>query len=204
MCPPEKRPAVFPRIAALLLLFCLLPLLLAACGREEPQSRSVSVEIGGQSALVTFPPGTLSEGTISTDRGSYTFSYAPNGQLTVTYPDGRSYTLTYRDGALAVHVDYDAAQLEQEGYLAGISLVWGIERAMDDAGGRSRSGPSPVLAFVLMALGAWNLLAPKSAWWISRGWWYRNAQPSDLALGFYRVAGVLLLAAGLICALAAL
>lgn len=173
MCPPEKRPAVFPRIAALLLLFCLLPLLLAACGREEPQSRSVSVEIGGQSALVTFPPGTLSEGTISTDRGSYTFSYAPNGQLTVTYP-------------------------------AGISLVWGIERAMDDAGGRSRSGPSPVLAFVLMALGAWNLLAPKSAWWISRGWWYRNAQPSDLALGFYRVAGVLLLGAGVLCALAAL
>lgn len=101
MCPPEKRPAVFPRIAALLLLFCMLPLLFAA-------------------------------------------------------------------------------------------------------GGRSRSGPSPVLAFVLMALGAWNLLAPKSAWWISRGWWYRNAQPSDLALGFYRVTGVLLLGAGLICAQAAL
>ena len=35
MCPPEKRPAVFPRIAALLLLFCLIPLLLAACGRDQ-------------------------------------------------------------------------------------------------------------------------------------------------------------------------
>ena len=60
------------------------------------------------------------------------------------------------------------------------------------------------ISLLLLGLGAWNLFAPKSAWWLARGWWYKNAEPSDLAIAAYRIGGVCLLIAGVICAIAAL
>lgn len=115
------------------------------------------------------------------------------------------YEQTNISGGIATPADYDGAERSAKGYLDGFSLVWGIEGAADQARNtRSGGGPSPFLALLLLGLGAWNLFAPKSAWWLARGWWYKNAEPSDLAIAAYRIGGVCLLIAGVICAIAAL
>ena len=71
-------------------------------------------------------------------------------------PDGYVYTQRNVNGAIATPVDYDAAAVEARGYIDGFSLVWGIGSAMESAAGNRRGGPSPRLAVLLLALGAWG------------------------------------------------
>ena len=61
-----------------------------------------------------------------------------------------------------------------------------------------------LLAIALLALGAWNTFAPRTAWYLSRGWQFKNAEPSELALGMHVLSGVVLLIAGAICLLSAI
>lgn len=98
----------------------------------------------------------------------------------------------------------DSKAIKEQGYIDGFSLVWGIERAMDARNSHGRGLASPFLAFVLIIIGAWYTFAPRSAWWLARGWWYKNAEPSNLAIGFYRIGGCLLILIGIICAIAAI
>ena len=51
---------------------------------------------------------------------------------------------------------------------------------------------------LLIALGAFNALAPKAAWYLSHGWRYKNAEPSEAALFFSRAGGVVLIFFGII------
>lgn len=191
-----KRFCVF--VTTVLLLFAL-----SACGKEPEQPAPQAIEIAGQQGTITFEPGNRSAGTILLESGSYSFSYDRNGTLTVTYPDGYLYTQTNINGGYGTPPDYDAAEREAKGYPDGLSLAWGIERAMKQDSRGGRGSATPLLAVCLLGLGAWNLFAPRSAWWLGWGWRYRNAEPSDLAIGLYRVGGGILIFAGIICAIAA-
>lgn len=182
---------------------CLLAL--SACAAPAPEAKVETVSVDGVTLTVTFDPGTLSAGTIQTEQGQYTFRYDSQETIVIQYPDGYVYEQTDMGGGIATPAEYDAAERIAKGYLDGFSLVWGIEGAADQARNtRAGGGPSPFLALLLLGLGAWNLFAPKSAWWLARGWWYKNAEPSDLAIAAYRIGGVCLLFAGVICAIAAL
>ena len=184
-------------------LLCLL--LFSACAAPASEAKVETVSVDGVTLTVTFDPGTLSAGTIQTEHGQYTFRYESPDTIVIQYPDGYVYEQTNISGGIATPADYDGAERIAKGYLDGFSLVWGIEGAADQARNtRAGSGPSPFLALLLLGLGAWNLFAPKSAWWLARGWWYKNAEPSDLAIAAYRIGGVCLLIAGVICAIAAL
>lgn len=184
-------------------LLCLL--LFSACAAPASEAKVETVSVDGATLAVTFDPGTLSAGTIQTEHGQYTFRYESPDTIVIQYPDGYVYEQTNISGGIATPADYDGAERIAKGYLDGFSLVWGIEGAADQARNtRAGSGPSPFLALLLLGLGAWNLFAPKSAWWLARGWWYKNAEPSDLAIAAYRIGGVCLLIAGVICAIAAL
>ena len=164
---------------------CLLAL--SACAAPAPEAKVETVSVDGVTLTVTFDPGPLSAGTIQTEQ------------------EGKIARISLMGGGIATPAEYDAAERIAKGYLDGFSLVWGIEGAADQArNARAGGGPSPFLALLLLGLGAWNLFAPKSAWWLARGWWYKNAAPSDLAIAAYRIGGVGLLVAGVICALAAL
>ena len=50
---------------------------------------------------------------------------------------------------------------------------------------------------LLAALGAVYTFAPHAAWSLSRGWWYKNAEPSDAALILARISGVIMIVLGL-------
>lgn len=189
-----------------IIAYTLLGLLLfSACAAPASEAKVETVSVDGATLTVTFDPGTLSAGVIQTEHGQYTFRYESPETIVIQYPDGYVYEQTNISGGIATPADYDGAERSAKGYLDGFSLVWGIEGAADQARNtRAGSGPSPFLALLLLGLGAWNLFAPKSAWWLARGWWYKNAEPSDLAIAAYRIGGVCLLIAGVICAIAAL
>lgn len=53
-------------------------------------------------------------------------------------------------------------------------------------------------ALILILLGLLNLLKPEVSWYLSDGWKFKDAEPSDLALGLARVVGVIMIIVGLI------
>ena len=174
-----------------------------ACSKEAAKSLLEEIEISGQTGTIIFDENTYSSGTITMENGEYRFIYDISGMITITYPDGYVYTQKNTNGAIATPADYNVFDIEAKGYIDGFSLVWGIESAMDHQNNGNSNSASPLLAIILIGLGTWNLLAPQTAWWLARGWWYKNAEPSDMAIGFYRVTGGLLVFIGIICVFAA-
>ena len=57
---------------------------------------------------------------------------------------------------------------------------------------------SVLLLLVLLGIGIFSAAYPYGAWYLERGWYYKDAEPSDAALLFNRVVGILLLAGALI------
>ncbi|MGN0250750.1 MAG: DUF6199 family natural product biosynthesis protein [Oliverpabstia sp.] len=47
-------------------------------------------------------------------------------------------------------------------------------------------------------MGAFNTAAPSVAWYLEYGWRYKNAEPSDLALGLNRVGGIIAIIVGIL------
>lgn len=193
------------RLTAIFLML-LLAVALVACGSErEPVSKEVTLNIGGQTMTVTFEPDNISAGTIQSPKGRYSFAYDYNGKLKITYPDGSSCTYWNGGGVGGVSAspDFDPTS---KGYPDGMTMAWGIEHAMDLAqGGPKRNGgPNPLIAIFLLAVGALNAFSPRTAWYLSRGWQFKDAEPSEAALTLYGLGGVILLIAGVICLLAAI
>ena len=46
-------------------------------------------------------------------------------------------------------------------------------------------------AVFVAAIGVFNIVSPYTAWYLEYGWRYKNAEPSDIALGLNRVVGVI-------------
>ena len=42
---------------------------------------------------------------------------------------------------------------------------------------------------LLIAIGLWAVISPRSAWYVCFGWQYKDAEPSDEALYVFRVVG---------------
>ncbi len=61
-----------------------------------------------------------------------------------------------------------------------------------------RSEKSVLLFLVLLILGLFSLFYPYGVWYLERGWYYKDAEPSEAALIFNRVVDILLLAGALI------
>lgn len=51
---------------------------------------------------------------------------------------------------------------------------------------------------ILAAAGVFYIVSPYKAWYLEYGWRYNNAEPSDLALGFNQVVGVIAVIAAVI------
>ena len=183
------------------IVLLILVLLCSACGAEkEPESKSLSTQIDGHEMVVTFEPGNLSAGTIRADHGTYTFAWDRSGDLKITYPDGTRFTYTESGSGLA-SLDFDPGA---KGYPDGITMAWGLENAIDEMRPARKDGPNPLLAILLLAVGAWYTFAPRRAWYLSYGWRFRDAEPSDAALAVQVCGGVVALLAGGVCLLAAI
>ena len=176
------------RVRILPLLLTLL-LLLCACGSEAPPSGVYEVERGGRTYTVD-----QDNQTITCDGETYRFSVQGSGSriLTeITYPNGSTYwwETSEMGGAGGWSDDYDpSAYVDGDVLLA----VLGTDRATPE-----RGGGNPLLGLLIIALGIWGVAAPRSVWYLSYGWRYKDAEPSDMALVAERLGGGVAIVVGL-------
>ena len=173
----------------ILILFLLTTALLCGCLREP--SLSYTVTRDGKTFTVDTQNRTISD-------GQYEYAYYLSGNtVRITYPNGSTYTWNHEGNAVGSggwSGDYNP-----EAYVDGETLVEVLSPDSD-----SGSGGRIALGLLLAALGLWQILAPRSVWFLTNGWRFKSAEPSDLALGLHRAGGVACLFFGVIAILSGL
>ena len=171
------------------ILLCLsaLLLLLTACGGSRRDGDPSVFEKDGYTV-------DLERQTITHGEDVYTFSVSGGGSsstIRIIYPNGASYFWTWsgNSGHGGWSDDYDPAR-----YTDGDTLMALIDFRPEPEG----SGGSPLLALLLLAVGLFDLISPRTAWYLGYGWRFKDAEPSDAALVLYRVGGVIAVLAALI------
>ena len=61
-----------------------------------------------------------------------------------------------------------------------------------------KRGGNPILGLVLIVTGLADAISPNTAWYLSYGWRFKNAEPSEAALVFGRIFGIFCVILGLI------
>lgn len=158
-------------------LSVLLCLTMTACGKED----TYTVTRGNSTYTVDTVNTTISD-------GEYTYQYDLSGsaekyRLEITYPDGSTYWWNQNDGIGHGGWDYDYSENR---YADGDVLRDILEEGMEDGGPALRFLPVSIL---LAAVGLWGLISPYSAWYVSHGWRYKDAEPSEAALAVERFGG---------------
>ena len=162
---------------ALLLAICLL-LALCACSA----SSTYAVTRDGKTYTVDNEHGTISDGT-------YTYAFAWSGnEVTFTYPDGSTYWMHFSSTSGAGisyggwSDDYTPGRYADGDDLADI---------LNEKRPAPDQGKHILIALLLLAVGIFSIASPETAWMLSHGWKYKDAEPSDMALTANRVGGML-------------
>ena len=168
----------------IIVIFLLAALLLSGCAPEETV-HTVTLNRNGIDYAFTVD---TENRTISD--GQYTYTYTVNGDhTTITYPNGARYYWTqngmFGSGGWDDHYD-------PQTYTDGDMLI----DVMDETTPEPKKG-NFLVGLLLAALGAFHTFAPYAAWYLSRGWLYKNAEPSDAALVLARISGVIMMVLGL-------
>lgn len=173
------------RILILLAALCLL--LLAACEGDIGDPNVYDVEYQGK----TYTVDQINR-TIAVDGYVCQFRVSGNGndiRFEVTYPNGATYSGM---GWAGSHSDeYDASR-----YVSGDTLWEVLEQGKP---GAQRNSGHWFIGLLLVGFGVLEAVYPQLSWYLSHGWRYKNAEPSELAMGLGRVTGVIMIIAGIIC-----
>ena len=156
----------------------LLTLTLCSCAEQET---TYTVDKNGTQFLVDTTQKTISDGT-------HTYRYKFSGDAdsfsaTLTFPDGSSYWWT-QIGSSGSGGWSD--NFVHEKYVSANTLIDVLQEKAP-----KRTNPGMIAAgLLLMALGLFEAVFPKAAWYLGYGWRYKDAEPSDAALIFARIGGV--------------
>lgn len=162
----------------------LLLSLLCACGSPAP-STNYEVSQDGWEFVVDTEQQTITH-------GDDVFRYTVGGRtVEITYPDGSTYFRTYDSAGW--HGGW-SDDYSEDRYIPGDTLV----ELLSD-GARRKRVPAILLSSVcsFLAIGGFNAISPQTSWYLSYGWRFKNAEPSDAALLLGRCGGVLAAVIGL-------
>lgn len=166
--------------------------LFVACAKQE-QSDTYTVTLGNTIYTVDTQNNTISD-------GSNTYGFSVSGSVTgydveITYPNGSTYwwhednSGTGLSGYGGSSGDYDTSL-----YPDGDTL----KSVLKEQSPRQTSDKNGFLIFLLLAVGIFNTVSPRTAWYLSYGWRYKDAQPSDAALVIGRISGIAALVIGVV------
>jgi len=176
-------------------IFIVLMLFLAGCGAKDTGVRGYSsTSSDGSYVNIHYSEDSFSEGTIETNKGTYRFSYASDGELSIIYPNDYLYSYKAINGAIMTGWPYEKTA-EELGYMEGFILARHIEGA---SGSEVSTKKVPLItSLLLIAIGGWHIYSPKTAWRLSRRWLFKKAEPSDLILGVYCFEGFIIVFIGI-------
>ena len=167
-----------------LLVVCMLLLLsLCACSRIK-----LPYTVEEQRRTFTINPINR---TITDQRGTYQYEITgtmSDHEITITYPNGVIYHYT-RSGSYRWK-EGDETTFD---YTPGAFLCDALE-------GEIPADPfdDTILGFVIMVLGALFFFAPKVAWFIGLGGFFRKTKPADTTLLLYSICGGFVFIAGIL------
>ena len=167
-------------------IFLLAALLLLGCAPEETV-HTVTLNRNGIDYAFTVDTENC---TISD--GQYTYTYTVNGDhTTITYPNGARYYWTqngmFGSGGWDDHYD-------PQTYTDGDILM----DVLSVNAPREKRGNVPA-GIILILLGIFDAACPRCAWYLSYGWRFKNAEPSDTVLVVSRISGVVAIVIGFVC-----
>ena len=162
----------------------LLFLSLCCCTSSESADASYTTVVDGVSLTVDPKNNTISDGT---NLYRYTISAESSGyQFNVTYPNGSSWWWNEQtSGGFSTGYGGWSDDYNELSYVAGSILR---DVSLRSAPERQQS-KNVLLIVLLLAIGVFNLFFPRTAWYLSYGWRYSNAEPSDAALAFNQIGG---------------
>jgi len=173
-------------------VFVLMLLFLCACGGEGGTVYDVTVN--GKVCTIDTENKTITcEGQVC----GYSISGGSSRtRVEITYPDGATYFSTVNKGGNMT----STASGWSESYEKGSRVLPGgdLVDALLEGRPRERSGGSWLIGLLAVGLGVWNVASPRTAWYLAYGWRYKDAEPSDAALFFERVGGMIAVIAGII------
>ena len=167
------------------LLVMFASIYVCACAKEESGPRTVRLN------EKTF---TVDEEVMTISDGEYTYHYKAdiNGSSVsykFTYPNGSYYywTKSKTIGSGGWSDDYD-----EEVYVDGQTLI----DVLNTGKPREKEPKNVLVIILLLLIGIFNAVSPETAWYLSDGWKYKNAEPSEEALGVTRLGGIVALVLG--------
>lgn len=187
----KKRISIF-------LLTALFILGLCACAEKKTQSALEPYTTGWDGAVYTITPIDAYKGTISDGTNTYSYRYDTSGSsygVTFTYPDGETYRCTqngstssgaaFSSGSASLDFDFDK-------YPDGMTLDRVLKRS-PAAKHEEKSTKSWGIILFLLFVGSINTACPQLTWHLDVGWKVKDAEPSEAALAWNRIVGVVLL-----------
>lgn len=187
----KKRISIF-------LLTALLILGLCACAEKKTQSALEPYTTGWDGTVYTVTPIDNYKGTITDGTNTYSYRYDAAGSsysVTFTYPDGETYRCTqngstssgaaFSSGSASLDFDFDK-------YPDGMTLQRVLERS-PAAKHEEKSTKNWGIILLLLLIGGINTACPQLTWHLDVGWKVKDAEPSEAALAWNRIVGVVLL-----------
>ena len=183
---------------AILILAALLLLSLCACAEKQTQNALEPYTTGWDGTVYTVTPIDNDKGTITDGTNTYSYRYDAAGSsysVTFTYPGGETYRCmenggtsggaVFSSGSASLDFDFDK-------YPDGMTLKRVLEKS-PSAKREKKSTKNVGLILVLLFVGGINTAFPQAAWYLETGWKIKDAEPSDAALTWNRVGGVVAL-----------
>lgn len=165
----------------------ILSILLCSCS-DSQKKKQYTVQQGDTIFTIDTENETISNGNTLYH---YTVSTTVSGyRLEITYPDNSTYwwETTSSGGYGGWSDDYD-----ENRYVSGALLCEMLE--LNPAA--TSIHKNMFLILLLLVIGLFHLISPRRAWYLEHGWWYKDAEPSDVALGAHRLIGVVALIAAI-------
>lgn len=175
----------------LLLCMTVCFVFLAACTGSSGDPNIYDVEYNGKTYTVD-----QNNRTITADGYVCQFEISGGGNSTdfeVTYPNGSTYWRRWSgsSGYGGMSPDYDETR-----YVSGDTLWSVLEQGRP---GAQKNSGYWFIGLLLVGFGIFEAVSPRTSWYISYGWRYKDAEPSDLALGLGRIGGIVIIIAGVVC-----
>lgn len=174
-----------------IVLFLLAALLLVGCGSKETQQpqEPYTQSINGVDYYVDPDAKTITA-------GGHTFHYAyiENG-VRVTYPNGEVVTESYNSNGMG-GISWSDMELSKYG-VDCYDLLDAVPRQVKEEE-KGEMAPLIFIGIAVIALGTWEAACPYTHWNWMYGWRYKDAEPSDEALGRIAAAGIIEIIGGVI------